>query len=103
MVPQYNQVFRCADEDAIYVYFDSCASFAVTLAATPLAFFRGFSRVVRHGMEYQRAVPVAAGMYYVVIDKTPSARTVVVPASPVSGLGDAAAPVNRTIDAGDAP
>ena len=103
MVPQYNQVFRCADEDAIYVYFESSASFAATLAARPLAFFPGFSRIVGNGMEYLRAVPVAAGMYYVVIDKTPSARKVVEPASPVSGFGGAAAPVKRTIDVGDAP
>jgi hypothetical protein len=71
--------------------------------AGPLAFPPRFSDVVRAGVEYQRAVPVPAGMYYVVLDNTPSAGQVQ-PAAPLFGLvGDTPAAVNYAIQIGDAP
>jgi hypothetical protein len=53
--------------------------------------------VVRYGIQYQRAVPVPAGMYYVVIDNTTTA-----PAALPFG-GASAAVVNYAIQIGDAP
>ena len=50
------------------------------------------SDVVQYGVQYQRAVPVPPGMYYVVIDTTAGA------ASPTS-----AAVINYSIQIGDAP
>jgi hypothetical protein len=73
-------------------------------AVGPLAFVPRFSDVVRFGVEYQRAVPVPPGMYYVVIDNTPLAGQVAPPPAPLFGvLGDAAAVVNYAIQIGDAP
>jgi hypothetical protein len=71
--------------------------------AGPLAFYPRFSDVVQYGGEYQRAVRVPAGMYYVVIDNTPSAGQVAVPAPPIGALADAAAVVDYAIQVGDAP
>jgi len=69
----------------------------------PLAYPPRFSDVVQRGVQYQRAVPVQAGMYYVVIDNTASAGQ----AAPASlfpfGVADAAAVVNYAIQIGDAP
>jgi hypothetical protein len=71
--------------------------------AGPLAYPPRFADVVRSGVEYQRAVPVPSGMYYVVIDNTPSAGQVA-PAPPLFGaMADAAAVVNYVIQVGDAP
>ena len=70
----------------------------------PLAFLPRFSDVIRYGEEYERAVPVPPGMYYVVIDNTPSAGQVAPPPAPLfSVLGDSAAVVNYAIQIGDAP
>ena len=62
-----------------------------------------WSDVLQYGVQYQRAVPVAPGMYYVVIDNTPSAGQVAPPASlPLVGAGQPAV-VNYEIQIGDAP
>lgn len=72
--------------------------------AGPLAFMPRFSDVIRYGQEYERAVPVPPGMYYVVIDNTPSAGQVAPPPAPLFNvLGDQAAVVNYAIQIGDAP
>jgi hypothetical protein len=72
-------------------------------AAGPLAYPPRFSDVVRYGSEYQRAVSVPAGMYYVVLDNTPSAGQAQ-PAMPLFGVvGDTPAVVNYAIQMGDAP
>jgi len=102
VVPQYNQVSRCADEDAISAYFDSRDSSSAPPLAAPVAFSAEFSDPVEQGMEYRRAGPVPAGMYYVVIDNTPSALYVVAPAQPAGGLGNAAA-VGGALDVGGRP
>jgi hypothetical protein len=54
--------------------------------------------VVRYGIQYQRAVPVPAGMYYVVIDNTTTAVQAAMPFGAAS-----AAVVNYAIQIGDAP
>jgi hypothetical protein len=54
--------------------------------------------VVRYGVQYQRAVPVPAGMYYVVIDNTTTAVQAALPFGTAS-----AAVVNYAIQIGDAP
>ncbi|MDP8999282.1 MAG: hypothetical protein M3O46_04150 [Myxococcota bacterium] len=67
--------------------------------AGPLAYPARFADVVQYGVQYQRAVPVPAGMYYVVIDNTtPAARAPILP----FGV-DAAAVVSYAIQIGDAP
>ncbi len=59
--------------------------------------------VLQYGVQYQRAVPVPPGMYYVVIDNTPSAGQVAPPASfPLGGAGQPAM-INYEIQIGDAP
>jgi len=71
-------------------------------AIGPLAFPPRFGDFVQYGVQYQRAVPVPAGMYYVVIDNSASAgRTVPTPVLPF-GV-DAAAVVSYAIQIGDAP
>ncbi|HXX69405.1 MAG TPA: hypothetical protein VEK07_19625 [Polyangiaceae bacterium] len=73
-------------------------------AAGALAFMPRFSDVIRYGQEYERAVPVPPGMYYVVIDNTPSAGQVAPPPAPLMNvLGPPAAVVNYAIQIGDAP
>ncbi len=68
----------------------------------PLAFPPRFADFVQYGVQYQRAVPVPAGMYYVVIDNTtPAARAAPAPILPF-GV-DAAAVVSYAIQIGDAP
>lgn len=62
-----------------------------------------FSQVLAAGTQYQRAVPVPAGMYYVVIDNTPSAGQVAPPVSLPFGTADQAAVINYAIQIGDAP
>jgi hypothetical protein len=70
--------------------------------AGPLAYPPRFADVVQYGVQYQRAVPVPAGMYYVVIDNTASAGQP--PAAPMLAFGvDPAAVVNYAIQIGDAP
>jgi hypothetical protein len=69
----------------------------------PLAYPPRFADVVQAGVEYQRAVPLPAGMYYVVIDNS-SAAGQVAPPPPLFGVvGDTAAVVNYVIQTGDAP
>jgi hypothetical protein len=70
--------------------------------AGPLAYPPRFSDVLQYGVPYQRAVPVPAGMYYVVIDNASSAGRPA--AAPILPFGvDAAAVVSYAIQIGDAP
>jgi hypothetical protein len=69
----------------------------------PLAYPPRFQDVLRSGVQYQRAVPVPPGMYYVVIDNTPTAGQVAPQASLPFGVADAGAVVNYAIQIGDAP
>lgn len=70
--------------------------------AGPLAFPPRFVDVVRYGAQYQRAVPVPPGMYYVVIDNTTLAGPAA--ATPILPFGvDSAAVVSYAIQIGDAP
>lgn len=55
--------------------------------------------VLQQGVELKRGIPVPPGMYYVVIDNTPSAGQV---SPPVNALDDRAAVVNYLIQIGDA-
>jgi hypothetical protein len=71
--------------------------------AGPLAYPPRFAEVVQYGVEYQRAVPLPAGMYYVVIDNTPSAGQVAPPPPLFGVVGDTAAVVNYVVQIGDAP
>jgi hypothetical protein len=70
--------------------------------AGPLPYPPMTSDVLRSGTPYQRAVPVPAGMYYVVIDNTATAGQAAPPAS--SPLwAPSAAVVSYAIQIGDAP
>jgi hypothetical protein len=60
--------------------------------------------MVRYGVEYQRAVPVSPGMYYVVIDNTPFAGQAAPPPPSLLGMvSDTPAVVNYAIEIGDEP
>jgi hypothetical protein len=72
-------------------------------AVGPLAYPPRFSDVVQAGVEYQRAVPLPAGLYYVVIDNTSAAGQAAPPAPLFGVVGDTAAVVNYAIQLGDAP
>ena len=56
--------------------------------------------VIPMGQNFQRTIPVPKGMYYVVLDNTPSAGQV---SPPMNLLDDRAAAVNYIIQIGDAP
>ncbi len=71
--------------------------------AGPLPYPPPFADIVQYGVEYQRAVPVPAGMYYVVIDNSSSAGTVSPPAPLFGVVGDVPAVLNYAIQIGDAP
>ncbi|MDP9037410.1 MAG: hypothetical protein M3O50_21645 [Myxococcota bacterium] len=71
--------------------------------AGPLAYPPRFADVVRYGVQYQRAVPVLPGMYYVVIDNTVSAGQVTPPPVVPFGVAEGAAVVNYAIQIGEAP
>jgi hypothetical protein len=71
--------------------------------AGALAYPARFADVVRYGAEYQRTLPVPAGMYYVVLDNTASAGASAPPPSLFGVVGDSAAIVNYVIQIGDAP
>ncbi len=71
--------------------------------AGALAYPPRFADIVQAGVEYQRAVPVPAGMYYVVIDNTSAAGQAAPPAPLFGVVGDTAAVVNYAIQLGDAP
>jgi hypothetical protein len=89
-------VMRKAEGDA------SLALYVRYGPAGPLAYPPLFADIVQYGVQYQRAVPVQAGMYYVVIDNTAAAGRA--PPSPIGAFGiDAAAVVNYAIQIGDAP
>jgi hypothetical protein len=70
--------------------------------AGPLPYPPMTSDVIHQGVQYQRAVPVPAGMYYVVIDNTASAGQAAPPASAPFGATPAAI-VSYAIQIGDAP
>jgi hypothetical protein len=70
--------------------------------AGPLPYPPMAADVIQYGRQYQRAVPVPPGMYYVVIDNTPTAGQVAPPASSPFGA-EVAAVVNYSIEIGDAP
>jgi hypothetical protein len=72
-------------------------------ATGPLAYPPRFAEVVQAGADYQRAVPLAAGMYYVVIDNTPSAGQAAPAPSLFGVVGDTPAVVSYAIQIGDAP
>ena len=60
-------------------------------------------RVEANFRSLQRALPLAAGMYYVIVDNTTSAGQVQ-PAPPLFGVvGDTPAVVSYVIQIGDAP
>ena len=65
------------------------------LSAPPIV-----SDVVTAGQAYTRTLPVPPGMYYVVLDNTPSAGQV---APPNNAFDDRAAVVNYVVQIGDAP
>ena len=67
----------------------------------PLAYPPRFTDVVRAGAQYQRAVPVPPGMYYVVIDNTTSAGQVAPSVLPFA-VAESPANVNYAIQIGDA-
>jgi hypothetical protein len=69
----------------------------------PLAYPPRFADIVQAGVEYQRAVPLPPGLYYVVIDNTSAAGQAAPPAPLFGVVGDAAAVVNYAIQLGDAP
>ena len=58
------------------------------------------SDIVMAGRPYQRTVPVARGMYYVVLDNSPYAGGVAPPQNP---LADVSAAVSYVVQIGDAP
>jgi hypothetical protein len=68
----------------------------------PLPYPPMMSDVLQYGMQYQRAVPVPAGMYYVVIDNTGTAGQAAPPATAPFGASPAAV-INYAIQMGDAP
>jgi hypothetical protein len=71
----------------------------------PLPAMPQFSDVLQYGVQYQRAVPVPPGMYYVVIDDTttaPGGQPAPTAALPF-GVGAQAAVVSYAIQIGDAP
>lgn len=72
-------------------------------AAPPLPFPPRFADVVRYGIQYQRAVPVPPGMYYVVIDDTTTAGQAGPATALPFGVGEQAAVVSYAIQIGDAP
>jgi len=69
-------------------------------AAGPLAAPPRVSDVVQAQVPFQHTIPVPPGVYYVVLDNTPSAGTVMPPMNP---MDDRAAVVNYVIQIGDAP
>jgi hypothetical protein len=66
----------------------------------PLAFPPRFQAVAQPGVEYKQMVPLSAGVYYVILDNSPTAGQV---APPVQGLHDAVATVEYVIQIGDTP
>lgn len=85
-------VMRKAEGDAsLQLYYEYAAS--GPLSGAPIA-----GDVLHQGVEMKRAVPVPPGMYYVVLDNTPSAGQV---APPGNALDDRAAVVNYLIEIGD--
>jgi hypothetical protein len=71
--------------------------------AGPMAFPPRFAEVLAYGVQYQRAVPLPPGMYYVVIDNTPTAGQKAPPPVLPFGVAEAGAVVNYAIQIGDAP
>jgi hypothetical protein len=70
-------------------------------SAGPLPFPPRFADAVQYGAQYERAVSVPPGMYYVVIDNTASGRAA--PGAVLPFGVDGAAVVSYAIQIGDAP
>jgi len=86
-------LMRKPEGDAsLQLYFEHPAS--GPLAAPPIA-----GDVLRAGVPMKRGFPVAPGMYYVILDNTPSAGQV---SPPVNNFDNRAAVVNYLIQIGDA-
>ena len=66
----------------------------------PLAYPPRFVDAVASGAEYERSVPVPPGMYYVVLDNTPSPGEIQTPAPLLGGAFDAPAVVSYAIQIG---
>jgi hypothetical protein len=87
-------LMRKAEGDAsLRLFFDYAQ--AGPLAAPPL-----LNDVVSAGQNFTHTIPLAPGMYYVVLENTPSAGQVSPPMNP---FDDRAAVVNYVIQIGDAP
>ncbi|MGH7440785.1 MAG: hypothetical protein ACRENE_34270 [Polyangiaceae bacterium] len=71
--------------------------------AGPLAYPPRISDVVQTGQNYQRALPLAPGMYYVIVDNTTSAGQAQPPPPLFGVVGDTPAVVSYVIEIGDAP
>jgi hypothetical protein len=82
-----------AAEQSLKLYYDYPMS-------GPLAMQPMLSDVAQPGVEYRRMLAVPKGIYYVVLDNTPTAGTVAPPNNP---LDDRAAVVNYVVQIGDAP
>jgi hypothetical protein len=85
---------------------DASLALYITYGPTgPLAYPPRFADVVQYGVQYERAVAVPAGMYYVVIDNAvPAGRPASAPVFPLAPLAvDPAAVVAYAIQIGDAP
>jgi hypothetical protein len=59
--------------------------------------------VIAYGVQYERAVPVRPGMYYVVIDDTQTPAQVAPLPVPPLGVADSGALFISAIQIGDAP
>jgi hypothetical protein len=81
------------------------AALQVTINQGPVGAIAGipqWSDVLPTNVQYQRAVPVAPGMYYVVIDTTPSGGQVAPPAAFPLGGAEQPAVISYEIQIGDA-
>jgi hypothetical protein len=72
-------------------------------ASGPLAYPPRFADVVQQGVEYQRALPLPSGMYYVVIDNTTTAGQAAPPPPVFGAVSDVPAVASYVIQIGDAP
>jgi hypothetical protein len=59
-----------------------------------------FSDVIQNGVQWMKPIPLPKGVYYLVLDNTPTAGRV---APPVNLLDDRAATFTYVVQIGDAP
>jgi len=69
----------------------------------PVAWPPHFTDAIACGVQYERAVPVRPGMYYVVIEDTQTPAQVAPLPVPPLGVADSGALFNSAIQIGDAP